>query len=488
MRAFLRVVGWVFLLALVVAGYGVYRIGFGKPFTINQLANRQAFEFLIRSPQTLTSIGIVDGTFLDFHSGKLDEIGPARLAKVYAQSAVFLKEVQAFDRSKLKLQDQITYDILTDFYGTALDYKKFDWLSSQGLYPISPMFGSQVGLVNFMLQSHTIKNAKTAKTYVQRLEAMGGALDAVTADATWQAGKGVILPVSLLDKSLTGIHDTVAPKPADNPLVTNLTDHMAKIKDLDQATKDQLKAKAIAAVETGIYPAFARMEAALETMRPAAQTQAAGVGRLPDGPAYYALSLKQMTTTDYTPDQVHQLGLKEIERINAQMDTILKAQGFAKGTVAERMQALAKDPRFLYPDSDEGRAQILADYKKILADVTARLPDFFEKLPKAQLSVERVPLAAEKGSAGAYYNGASMDGSRPGVFYANLRDVKETPKWAMKTLAYHEGIPGHHFQNQPGAGDQGSAADPPAIDLHRLHRRLGALRRASRLRDGDVQG
>lgn len=446
MRALLRVLGWLFLLALIVIGYGVYRIGFAKPFTMNQLANRQAIEFLIDSPQTLTAIGLIDGTLLDFHSGKLDKVGPEKLAHDYAVADKFLKQVKEFDRTKLKLQDQITYDILEDFYGTSLGYKKFDWLTSQGLYPISPMFGSQVGAVNFMLQVHTIKNAKTAKNYVKRLEAIGPQLDAITTDAKWQAGKGVVLPVSLLDKSLTGIKDTVAPKPADNPLVTNLIDKMSKLKDVDQAMKDTLKAQAIAAVETGIYPAFGRMTAALEAMRPVSATQTAGVSRLPDGAAYYAMSLKQMTTTDYTPDYVHQLGLKEIDRITAQMDTILKAQGLAKGTVSERMAALAKDPRFLYPDTDEGRAQILADYKKILGDMNARLPEYFEKLPKAQLEVKRVPLASEKGSAGAYYNGAAMDGSRPGVFYANLRDVKETPKWAMKTLAYHEGIPGHHFQ------------------------------------------
>lgn len=446
MRAFLRVLGWLFLAALIVAGYGGYRIGFDKPFTINQLANRQALAFLVESPQTFTAIGLVDGTFLDFHSGKLDEIGPKKLAHDYGVAEKDLGEVREFDRAKLKLQDQITYDILTDFYTTALGYKRFDWISSQGLYPISPMFGSQVGLVNFILQVHTIKNAKTAMTYVQRLEGAASRLDAITEDAKWQASKGVVLPVALLDKSIAGIDDTVAPKPAENPLVTNLIEKTNALAKLDRKKKDELKARAVAAVENGVYPAFARMKAALEAMRPEAEKQAAGVARLPDGAAYYAMSLRQNTTTDYPPEYVHDLGLKEVERITAEMDAILKSQGMTKGSVAQRMDALARDPRFLYEDSAAGRTQILADYEKILGEMNALMPQYFEHLPKAKLEVKRVPVASEKGSAGAYYNGPSMDGSRPGVFYANLRDVKEIPKWGMKTLAYHEGIPGHHFQ------------------------------------------
>jgi uncharacterized protein (DUF885 family) len=178
----------------------------------------------------------------------------------------------------------------------------------------------------------------------------------------------------------------------------------------------------------------------------AAAVQAAGVGRLPDGAAYYAAALKQMTTTDYTPAQVHALGLSEVTRVGAEMDALLKSQGLTEGSVSSRVQALHKDPRFLLPDTEEGRQQLLARYQQILDEVNARMPDYFRTVPAGKISVQRVPVAAEKGSAGAYYQPAAMDGSRPGIFFANLRDVHETATWTMKTLAYHEGIPGHHFQ------------------------------------------
>jgi uncharacterized protein (DUF885 family) len=170
------------------------------------------------------------------------------------------------------------------------------------------------------------------------------------------------------------------------------------------------------------------------------------VGRLAEGAEFYQAMLKQFTTTEYAPEEIHALGLAEVARIDAEMDALLDGQGLVEGTVAERMAALRTDPRFLVPDTDEGRDQLLARYREILGDMAGRMPEYFRTIPPGELQVERVPASTEKGSAGAYYNPAAMDGSRPGVFYANLRDTAETPTWGMKTLAYHEGIPGHHFQ------------------------------------------
>jgi uncharacterized protein (DUF885 family) len=137
------------------------------------------------------------------------------------------------------------------------------------------------------------------------------------------------------------------------------------------------------------------------------------------------------------------------------MEDLLKSQGLETGTVAERMAQLRTDPRFLFPNTDEGRAQALARYREILDEVAARMPEYFRTIPPGKLEVERVPESAEKGSAGAYYEGPAMDGSRPGTFRANLRDLNEVPMWGMKTLSYHEGIPGHHFQIATAMGLKG---------------------------------
>jgi uncharacterized protein (DUF885 family) len=447
-----KVLGWSTLAIAVIAGYSIYRIGWGKPFTMNLLANRQALLYLVRNPELFTSVGIADGTVFDRHSGRLAAVGVAKRDDDYALAARFVDEVREFDRERLGRQDQITYDILLDQYQTALAFKRFDWLSSEGLYPITPMWGAQVRLVSFLQSQHVVKNDKTARNYVARLEAMGDKLDALTAEMQRQAKVGVVLPVSLLDKALAGIADTVRPVPPDNPLVTTFVERMARAHDLDADLPGVLQARASEALKTRVYPAYARMSAALEAERPAAATQAAGVGRLPDGAAYYAAMLRQMTTTDYTPAQVHALGLAEVARIDGEMDALLKTAGLGAGTVAARMHALQKDPRFLFPNTDDGRKQVLERYQQILDEVNARMPEYFRTLPPQRLTVERVPVAAEKGSAGAYYEQAAMDGSRPGTFFANLRDLDEIPKWGMKTIAYHEGIPGHHFQLSTALG------------------------------------
>jgi uncharacterized protein (DUF885 family) len=442
-----RITGWAALALCVALGYAGYRTVWGKPFSMNMLANRQALEFLMRNPEVFTQIGITDGSFLDHHSGKLAPYTLKERDGDYAQLAKFQKEVDEFDRAKLDRNDQVTYDILLDQYQTGLSFKRFDWLSADGsLYAISPMFGVETELPSFMQTTHVVRNDKTARNYVERLRAMGDKLDEVTADMQRQAKAGVVLPAALLERSLIVIQDTVAAKPEANALVTSFVERMNKVKSLDGPRKQQLEREAVEALKTRVYPAYARMSAALVALKPAAAAQGAGVGRLPEGAAYYADMLKQATTTDYTPAQVHALGLAEVTRISAEMDTLLKAQGLAAGSVGARMTALGRDPRFLYPNDDDGRKQALERYQQILDEVSARMPEYFRSLPAKHLTVERVPASQEKGTSGAYYQQAAMDGSRPGMFFANLRDMKEVPQWGMKTLAYHEGIPGHHFQ------------------------------------------
>lgn len=445
MRRAWRIVGWVGVALLLVAAYAAYRIAFGKPFTINQLANRQSLLILARNPELATEVGIADGTFFDWYSGKLAPVGVKKRDDDYALYERFEKELREFDRSKLGRQDQLTYDVLRDQYDTALSFRRFDWLSSEGLYPIAPMWGVQVQLPTFLESDHIVRNDKTARNYVKRLEATPGKLDAATAEMLRQSRSGVILPLSLLDRAEEGVAATVKPAPADNPLVTTFLARMKKA-GIDSAEQIQLAHEAVAVLKDRIYPAFARMTAALESLRSAAATQTDGVGRLPDGAAYYAAALRQMTTTDYTPDQVHELGRSEVSRVSAEMDELLKSQGLASGTVASRVQALHRDPRFLLPETDAGRAQLLARYQQILDEVNARMPQYFRTVPAGQLRVQRVPVAAENNVSGAYYDMAAMDGSRPGTFFVNLRSVRETATWTMKTLAYHEGIPGHHFQ------------------------------------------
>jgi uncharacterized protein (DUF885 family) len=367
----------------------------------------------------------------------------------------YVAEVERFDRAKLNPQDRITYDILLDFWGSNAKLQRFDWLSSEGLYPISPMFGTQIQLPKFLETQHVVKNEKTARNYVARLVAMGDKLDALTAEMQRQAQAGVVLPPALLEKSLSVIDDTVKPAAAENPLVTTFVERMDKIKALDAALKSQLREQAANALQARVYPAYERMRTALVALRPQAATQAAGVSRLPDGAAYYVTMLQQMTTTDDSPEQLHALGLSEVARIDAEMDTLLRSHALDTGTVAQRMKALNNDPRFLLPNTDAGRKQLLVRFEEILTEVNARMPAYFKTIPPVAPSVQRMPVSSEKGAAAAEYSAPALDGSRPGIFFVNERDLAATPTWGMKTLAYHEGVPGHHFQISTALGLKG---------------------------------
>lgn len=446
MRLVFRILGLLLLAAIGVGVYAGYRIGFGHPFTINQLADRQAIAFVARNPELFTQIGLIDGTFLDRHSGKLAPVGVAKRDEDYADAEKYLAEVRRFDRAQLSVQDQITFDILEDQYESALAFRPFAWVSSEGMYAVDQMWGTNVTLPAFLLSGHTIKNAKTAETYVQRLEASGAKIGGLVAELERQTAAGVILPGALVARTIATTRDTIAPDPAANPLVAKLETGMATLDGMAEEDRAALKARAVAALTDGLYPAYARLITALEAVAPAAQAQGAGISRLKDGAALYAVMLRQATTTEYSPEQVHQIGLEEVARITAEMDTILRAQGLSDGTVAARVQTLNVRPDQLYPNSDEGRAQILARYNEIMREIEARMPEYFATIPAGDLKVERVPPALEKGAAGGSYTPGAMDGSRPGTFFANLRDTAETPKYSMKTLAYHEGVPGHHFQ------------------------------------------
>jgi uncharacterized protein (DUF885 family) len=214
---------------------------------------------------------------------------------------------------------------------------------------------------------------------------------------------------------------------------------------LNDEQRAAFQKKVETAITDNVYPAYHKLIDYFSALLPKTTTDD-GVWKLPDGDAFYAYALRKSTTTTLKPEEVHELGLREVTRIEAEMRALLNANGFAGRPIGDAMDVLGKDPRFLFANDDKGRADALAEYTRLINDAIERSRLLFAMVPKAKIEVRRVPVFKEATSAGAYYNGASLDGTRPGVFYANLRDMNEVPKWSMPTLAYHEGVPGHHWQ------------------------------------------
>ncbi len=422
------------ILLLVVTVFLINLIWF-RPFFINHFYEKIFIEFVLESPQTLTDLGIgFWNDELDDNSFAADDRAMALLKKDYQQ-------LHEYDRSKLTGQEAISYDILSFFLQGEMDSIKY---KNHG-YSVTQRGGSYQGIVNYMSNTHQIEDEGDAEDYLSRVSQIGRYFDNTLKYVRKEHEMGILPPKFVIEKIIENIHNIRDPELHENPLVKDFYGKVDELEELDDSRKDELKSQMVSHMNEVVLPAYDRYLALFNELLPQA-TNDAGVWKLPDGDAYYQSRIKAMTTTDYTAEELHQLGLTEVDRIVSEMAEILNSEGYGDLSVGQAMKALNEDPQFLYPDTDEGREQILADYERMIKEIDSGMDEIFAVRPKADVVVKRVPEYRQKTASGGSYRGPSQDGSRPGVFYANLYDIKATPKWGMKTLAYHEAIPGHHFQ------------------------------------------
>lgn len=436
---------WIKRLLLVgLLGIGVFIINaiWFKPISIRVFYERVFLQFALQSPELLTSLHLLEGLGIRGHNAKLDDRSQAAADQQLADLKANIAMLHSYDTSDMTADEKLSYDMLDWFLTEQL--KGADQFRYHS-YPVNQLFGVQGELPKFMVNNHQLNDEQDAEMYVQRLHEFKRVLGEVVTDMNIRAQKGVVPPRFVLEKVKEQVDGLVKGPVEQQLLYKHFVDSIGKIDSIAAEKKADLAVRAKQAMEQSVNPGYAQLSGYLADNISRATTDD-GVWKLPDGDAYYAYMLRQHTTTDLTPAQIHQLGLDEVARIQAQMKDILHAQGVQGDDVATMMKQLGEDSRFLYPDTKEAREQILKDYDSILKDITARLDPAFGLRPKAPMEVRRVPEFAEKTSPGAYYEPPAMDGSRPGVFYANLYDIKATPKFSMKTLAVHEGIPGHHFQ------------------------------------------
>jgi len=411
----------------------------GEAAKLNAIFDRIFKTELAESPEFQTAIGMV---VVPGSNAKLDDRSMAAEARGYARQEGYAADMAAIDRSKLSGMDIVNYDTVRYQGEMGLGAKKFGYGTSgyPAPYRISQLTGSYQGTPDFLDSQHQIATADDAEAYVSRLEAFATALDQETENARADGAKGVIPPDFILKTALTQMHALRSTPTAQTTLVASVT---RRTKEKNIAGDWQGRASAI--VDSKVFPALDR-QIALLTGWQANATHDAGVWRLPMGDEYYRWGAKYSTTTNMTPDEIHQMGLQQVAEISARADAILKANGMTQGTVGQRISAAMQKPEFIYPNTDAGKEQLLKDLNAQVAAMQARLPQYFGTLPKAKLDIRRVPVAIEAGAPGGYYNGAALDGSRPGAYYINLRNTKEWPKPTLPTLTYHEGIPGHHLQ------------------------------------------
>lgn len=440
-----RVLKWSFrlllvlflLLALLVA----HTIWF-KPLRIGWFFERVFIEFMVDNPEMLSGMRMLP-PWLDWYSDDLADASLAAAEKMRTKLRNDLATLRSYDRAALDPQAQVSHDMLEYFLAIQVEGERFHLHD----YPLNQLFGLQNGLPTFMATQHQVKSEREANDYIARLRKFPLKFEQTLEGLEAREAAGIIPPQFVVEKVLDEMRRFVAVAPDQNLLHTSFAEKLGKIDaaTMDEATRARLLGEVEQAIGDAVYPAYRRFIAYYEALQPKATTNH-GVWALPDGEAMYAWAVRQHTTTDMTADEVHALGLAEVARIEAEMDAILQGEGLVEGTVGDRVQQIATRPDQLYPDDDAGREQIIADFQRIIDEIDAGLGDTFNVRPKAGVKVERVPVFREKTAPGAYYNPPAFDGSRPGIFYINLRNTAEVARFGMRTLAYHEGIPGHHFQ------------------------------------------
>jgi uncharacterized protein (DUF885 family) len=410
-----------------------------RPYSANHQYTRIFATFALRSPMLLSQLQFLPG-WLDFHSDDLDDRSLAFQDRQQRWLERELGILRSYRRASVG--DTLSHDILEWFMADAADGSRWRFHG----YPLNQTFGEQSNLPSFMLETHRIERLRDARTYVARLEQFERYYDQVIEGVRERADRGVVPPRFVMQRVLAEMREFIEPPVTEHVLYTHLRTRLDALADVRPRDRDAVLARAEAALSDRVYPAYGRLIAQAEQMENIATTDD-GVWRLPDGAAYYDYLLRQHTTTDLTAEQVHETGLREVARIEAEMRAILAVEGYAPGAdIGPALSAVYREPRFQWPDSEEGRAAILAEYQRINDEIDAGIGALFGIRPRAPVRVERIPQFKEATSPLAYYNSPALDGSRPGTFYANLRTVEEHAKPRMRTLTYHEATPGHHFQ------------------------------------------
>ena len=400
-------------------------------------------ENLDLQPEFATSLGL-DADARAWEKSKLTDRSPAGAKAQNDLAEGQLQRLETFDAAALPPADALNREVV--LYGlrqqvAAARRFKYAGGGAGAPYTLNQFQGSAYhDIPDFLAAQHQIATRTDAEAYLARLEAFPVAMDQEAQSVRLDQSLGVVPPDFVLDGALvqlTGLRAT----PAEKSVLVGSLVRRTKEKGID----GDWGAQATKLYADKVLPAFDRQIAMAQDLRKNASHDA-GVWRLPDGDAYYAASVAFWTTTTLTGAEIHRTGLDLVEKLSAAVDEAMKAQGLTQGTVGQRFRAMFDDAQYRYPNTNEGKAKLLADLNLKVAAVQARLPDYFGVLPKAKVEIRRIPPYTESGAPGGYYQPGALDGSRPGAYYINLRDTAEVPSWTLSTLTYHESIPGHHLQ------------------------------------------
>ena len=435
---------------------------------------------LARSPLMQSRLGLKTG------QESWNDISETRRIEDAALDQADLEKLRSFDFDALTPQAQLSYRLFE--FNTKDDLTLFEW--RRNIYEISHRRGLQRTIPQTLIDNHPIETAADARAYIARMRGVKPLLEQLVSEMARDEAAGTLPPRFDIEKVIGTARNLVTGAPFDESGEDSViwSDFRAKLDDADipQAEKQALLTEARDAMLEGFGPGFEHLITHLESAL-ARATDEAGVWKLRDGGAFYAAMLESETTLPITAEEVHRIGLAEVDRIHEEMRAIMEKVGF-EGTLAGFFDHVRNDPRFYYESTEAGRAAYMEEMRGVLAEIKPRLPELFGRLPDAEMVVKRVEPWLEQSAGTAGYFAPSADGSRPGIVYINQYDMKRLPRYEISALAYHEGIPGHHLEVSLVAGAERYAKIPLLWRLHRLFRRLGPLRRTAPQGNWPVSG
>ena len=407
---------------------------------VNEFFDRNFDEYIARHPQFASQLGIKIG--YDKWEDLSDASNAEDLGKSFENLAALKRD---FNFDALDPQTQLSWRLFEHDVQQSAEAFRFRMHN----YPVNQMFGWHSSTPTFLMNIHRVDNVQDAEAYIARLNAVDEQADQLIRNLQARAEKGIIPPKFVFPLVLDACRKVTQGRPfdgadTDSTLLADFTKKVTALKDVDQPTRDRLIALAGKALTASFAPAYQKLIGFLEAQEKVAPVEG-GAWQFPDGRNFYEMALRRTTTTNLSADEIHDIGLKEVARIHGEMREIMKRVKF-KGDLQAMFKFMRTDPQFYLPDTDEGRAEYLKRATTIIDTMRGRLDELFLTKPKADVVVKAVEKFREKSAGKAFYQQPAPDGSRPGMFYVNLAEMKSTPTYELEGLAYHEGIPGHHMQ------------------------------------------
>ena len=442
-RAIRRNLLSVLLVLLFVAGLYLVNLFWMRPWSLDHYLAKELVLDAMDSPESLTYLGLVDGmNWLTNHQSELSIYTPEELDQDLVELRQHRLLLDSFDNEFLSQAQQITKKIAifeAENYAELLE--RFPYHD----YPLNQISGNHLNIIEFLNDVHPIRDESEASAYLDRLKMLEDSFAGTLAILKEQSVRGIFPPQFVFVHLENQINDFLEQPLTENPLYSVYVEKLDEL-DLSEKRKQEYASKAGALIEGPVNSGYRGLLEYVLTSRQYANPYD-GVWSLPEGDDYYALMLRMRTTTDYSAEEIHQMGLDEVERIEARMSALLIELGHSvEGGVGEAMNTLNELDRFLYEETSDRKSIVIKDYQDLVSQSWERVTVHFERMPEAEVEVRAVPEYSEQSQAGGYYQSPSLDGSRPGIFYANLYDVKQTPKYSMATLVFHEAVPGHHLQ------------------------------------------